>query len=102
MTPLELIEALKSADTDDRLVQELLERIKDGSLLVVPAVETEQLSGARYREERILVRTTWNFVGQIEQLVATPTDVMQRRTLNTLEKQVRDALITIGWAPPRW
>lgn len=63
-------------------------------------VSSEERSGARFREEVITVKTTWNFTGQIEQLVMTPTDVMQKRVLNTMEKQARDALIALGWTPP--
>lgn len=101
MNQLELIEALKGADTDDALMQELLTRIKDGSVIVLPACEVNSSTGTRYREERVVVRTTWNDVGQIEQIVATPTGIMQRRVLNTMERQTRDALTAQGWTPPR-
>lgn len=60
----------------------------------------EERSGARFREETITVKTTWNFTGQIEQLVLAPTGVMQRRVLDTMERQARDALTSLGWVPP--
>lgn len=56
--------------------------------------------GSRFREEVITVRTVWNYVGQVEQLVQTPTATMQRRVLNTMEAQTRDALVALGWTPP--
>lgn len=61
---------------------------------------TEQREGARFREEHIVVKTTWNFTGQVEQLVLAPTGVMQRRVLDTMEHQARDALTSLGWVPP--
>lgn len=61
----------------------------------------EMREGVRYREETVTIKTVWNFTGQIEQLVMTPTDVMQKRVLNTMEKQARDALIALGWTPPQ-
>lgn len=57
--------------------------------------------GTRYRLERIAVKTTWNYAGQVDQLVESPTGLMQRRVLNTMERQSRDALIALGWTPPR-
>lgn len=63
-------------------------------------VTSEERSGARFREETITVKTTWNFTGQIEQLVMAPTGVMQKRVLDTMEKQAREALIALGWTPP--
>lgn len=64
-------------------------------------VHTEQREGARFREEVITVKTTWNFTGQIEQLVMAPTGVMQKRVLDTMERQAREALIALGWTPPQ-
>lgn len=61
----------------------------------------EMREGVRYREETVTIKTTWNFTGEIEQLVMTPTDVMQKRVLRTMEKQARDALIALGWTPPQ-
>lgn len=63
-------------------------------------VTSQERSGARFREEVITVKTTWNFTGQIEQLVMAPTGVMQKRVLDTMERQARDALIALGWTPP--
>lgn len=62
---------------------------------------SEVRSAARLREETMTVRTTWNFVGQLEQVVQTPTAVMQRRVLNTMEAQSRAALVAMGWTPPK-
>jgi hypothetical protein len=66
-----------------------------------PEVSTEERRGARFREEVITVKTAWNFTSQIEQLVMSPTGVMQKRVLDTMEKQARDALIALGWTPPK-
>lgn len=60
----------------------------------------EGREGTRFREEHITVKTTWNFTGQVEQLVLAPTGVMQRRVLDTMERQARDALTSLGWVPP--
>lgn len=70
-------------------------------MLTGEGVTTEPRNAARLREERVVVRTTWNFAGQVEQLVDTPSGVMQRRVLNTMESQVRDALVAMGWTPPK-
>jgi hypothetical protein len=61
---------------------------------------TEAREGVRFREEHIIVKTTWNFTGQVEQLVLAPTGIMQRRVLDTMERQARDALTSLGWVPP--
>lgn len=63
-------------------------------------VSSQERSGARFREEVITVKTTWNLVGELEQLVSAPSGVMQKRVLRTMEKQARDALIALGWTPP--
>lgn len=69
--------------------------IHEHGLTYVEATEAK-----RMREETITVRTTWNSVHQIEQLVGTPTAIMQRRVLNTMERQTRDGLAAMGWIAP--
>lgn len=81
-------------------VIDLLRKIKVGEMICVPATTTDATSGLRFREEHIIVRTVWSFTGQLEQLVMTPTHTMQRRVLDTMERQVREALIAQGWTPP--
>jgi hypothetical protein len=60
----------------------------------------EQSGGVRFREETVTIKTHWDLVGGIHQLVRTPTDIMQARVLRTMESQARDALTTLGWTPP--
>lgn len=64
-------------------------------------VTVEKAEGLRYREERITVKTTWDDTENITQLVNAPSGVMQKRVLHTLERQAREALIALGWTPPK-
>lgn len=63
-------------------------------------VDVKAEEGRRYRQETVTIKTVWNYVGQVEQLVLAPSGVMQHRVLNTLEAQTRAALVALGWTPP--
>lgn len=77
------------------------EKLRSSRTAKMPSFEISELNqAARFREELIMVRTTWNTVGQIEHEVNAPTGQMQRRVLNTMERHVRDALVQMGWTPP--
>jgi hypothetical protein len=75
---------------------ELTRRMREGS-----SVMSSQREGARFREERMSVRTVWNYVGEVEQVAEAPSGIMQRRVLRTMEAQTRAALLALGWKPPQ-
>lgn len=60
----------------------------------------EQKQGARFREETFTVRTAWSHTDQITQTVAGPSGEVMKRSLDTMEKQVRESLVAMGWTPP--
>lgn len=66
-----------------------------------PEVAVENNQGARYREEHITVKTIWDDTENITQLVNAPSGIMQKRVLHALERQTREALIALGWTPPK-
>lgn len=79
---------------DEELANRICELMNDDG------TSFEQAEGKRYRTETVTIKTKWNDVGQVEQLVNSPSGVMQRRVLNTLEQQTREALTALGWTPP--
>lgn len=100
----EIIERIRETNADAwsehsgcllSIVTAVVNDIHEHGLTYVEATEAK-----RMREETITVRTTWNSVHQIEQLVGTPTAIMQRRVLNTMERQTRDGLAAMGWIAP--
>lgn len=95
MTPLEMIAEWRDEGCRPNNVLKLIDELER-------SLSTESKEeGPRYRLERIAVKTTWNYVGQVDQLIESPTGIMQRRVLNTMESQTRAALIAQGWTPPR-
>lgn len=82
------------------LIDAIDRKIKAGEVIILPTEEIQGRRGIRFREETITVRTTWNDVKQIEQLVNAPSGPLQRRVLQTMESQCREGLVSLGWKPP--
>ncbi len=58
-------------------------------------------TGPSENKHEIKVETYWNTDGVITQDLIYPYDVTMRHIMDIREQQIRDALIALGWTPPK-